>query len=83
MAAAFATALRKEGFDCITAPYEADAQMAYMILQGHASAVVTEDSDMVPFGVDRCVYKLDRSGNCLLLDEAVPNDHPQRTQYTP
>lgn len=70
MAAAFATALRKEGFDCITATYEADAQMAYMILQGHASAVVTEDSDMVPFGVDRCVYKLDRSGNCLLLDEA-------------
>jgi exonuclease 1 len=35
------------------APYEADAQIAYLIQQGLAHAVVTEDSDMIVYGCDK------------------------------
>lgn len=41
---------RKINVDCIVAPYEADAQLAYLNLQGIAEYVVTEDSDLVLFG---------------------------------
>ena len=34
----------------IVAPYEADAQLAFLSIQGHADVVITEDSDTIPFG---------------------------------
>lgn len=34
----------------IVAPYEADAQMAFLVKNGFADAVVSEDSDMLLFG---------------------------------
>lgn len=34
----------------VVAPYEADAQMAYLNINGIVDAVITEDSDMVLFG---------------------------------
>lgn len=36
--------------DCIVAPYEADAQLAYLTKAGLAQAVITEDSDLLAFG---------------------------------
>lgn len=39
--------------DCIVAPYEADAQLAYLNKCGIAQLVITEDSDLVLFGCDR------------------------------
>ena len=39
--------------DCIVAPYEADAQLAYLMKCGIAQLVITEDSDLVLFGCDR------------------------------
>ena len=44
------------------APYEADAQLAYMYLSGRAQAVITEDSDLLPFGVKKCFFKMDKNG---------------------
>ena len=32
------------------APYEADAQMARLAIQGDVDAVLTEDSDLLPYG---------------------------------
>ena len=32
------------------APYEADAQLAYLTKSGLAHAVITEDSDLLAFG---------------------------------
>ena len=32
--------------DCIVAPYEADAQLAYLMKSGIAQLVITEDSDL-------------------------------------
>ena len=34
----------------IVAPYEADAQLAFLSIQGQADVVITEDSDTIPFG---------------------------------
>lgn len=36
--------------DCVVAPYEADAQLAFLNKAGIAQAVITEDSDLLAFG---------------------------------
>jgi hypothetical protein len=43
-------AARSQGVDCIVAPYEADAQLAYLNKAGIVQAVITEDSDLLAFG---------------------------------
>eukprot|EP01041_Mallomonas_annulata_P005736 gene5736-11598_t len=35
---------------CIVAPYEADAQLAYLSINNLVDAVISEDSDTIPFG---------------------------------
>lgn len=48
--------LKKEGIDYIVAPYEADAQMTFLCMKKHVDAVITEDSDLIPFGCSKvCV----------------------------
>jgi uncharacterized membrane protein YgcG len=61
-------ALLDKGVQCIVAPYEADAQMAHLVKQGLASGVITEDSDMLPYGIETVVYKMDKYGQCSILD---------------
>jgi exonuclease-1 len=45
--------LRQEDVCYIVAPYEADAQLAFLSKNGFVSAVVTEDSDALVFGCPR------------------------------
>jgi exonuclease-1 len=54
--------LRKEGVEYVVAPYEADAQLAYLSKQGIVSAVISEDSDLLTFGCKRVIYKLGADG---------------------
>lgn len=37
----------------IVAPYEADAQMTFLAVGKQVEAVITEDSDLIPFGCPR------------------------------
>lgn len=46
-------ACRARGVDCIVAPYEADAQLAYLNKCGIAQLIITEDSDLLLFGCDK------------------------------
>jgi exonuclease 1 len=46
-------ALQELGVDVIVAPYEADAQLTYLNKIKVAQMVITEDSDMIPFGCDK------------------------------
>ncbi|XP_046388369.1 uncharacterized protein LOC124157574 [Ischnura elegans] len=62
MAVAVARACRSVGADCIVAPFEADAQLAYLNRSGLATAVITEDSDLILFGCTRVIFKLDLVG---------------------
>ena len=46
------------------APYEADAQMSYMVKQGIADFAISEDSDLVAYGCPRIMMKMDHMGSC-------------------
>jgi exonuclease 1 len=52
----------------IVAPYEADSQIAYLCKSKIADFAITEDSDLIPFGVDHICYKLDAEGNFSYLN---------------
>ena len=50
------------------APYEANAQLAFMFLKGEANAVITEDSSLLAFGVSKCFFKMDANGHGFEVD---------------
>ena len=56
------------GIEFIVAPYEADAQLTYMYKSGRADVVVTEDSDLIAFGVKKCFFKMDKNGQGFEID---------------
>eukprot|EP00899_Mesostigma_viride_P016570 jgi/Mesvir1/24914/Mv16902-RA.2 len=56
-------ALKERGIEFVVAPYEADAQMAFLALRGAAHAVITEDSDLVAYGCERVLFKMDKHGH--------------------
>ena len=46
---------------CVVAPYEADAQLAYLCRTGQLDVVFTEDSDLLATGCPRVLFKLDEA----------------------
>ncbi|XP_067391854.1 exonuclease 1 isoform X2 [Emydura macquarii macquarii] len=63
-------AARARGVDCVVAPYEADAQLAYLNKTGIVQAIITEDSDLLAFGCKKVFLKIDKFGNGLEIDQA-------------
>nr|XP_015218223.1 PREDICTED: exonuclease 1 [Lepisosteus oculatus] len=63
-------AARGRGVDCVVAPYEADAQLAYLNKRGIAQVVITEDSDLLAFGCTKVLLKMDRFGNGLEIAQS-------------
>ena len=59
----FIQVLKSMEVEYYVAPYEADAQLAYMYKSGRAQVVITEDSDLLIFGVKRVMFKMDKQGN--------------------
>lgn len=45
--------LKQENVAYVVAPYEADAQMTFLAVSKLVDAVITEDSDLIPFGCPR------------------------------
>ena len=68
MAYKFVHVAKLMGIDFIVAPYEADAQLTYMWLSGMADIVITEDSDLIAFGVKKLFYKMDMTGQGVEID---------------
>ncbi|KAG7592089.1 XPG-I domain [Arabidopsis thaliana x Arabidopsis arenosa] len=66
--------LKSENVEFIVAPYEADAQLAYLssldLEHGGIAAVITEDSDLLAYGCKAVIFKMDRygKGEELILD---------------
>ncbi|KAJ0966231.1 hypothetical protein J5N97_027369 [Dioscorea zingiberensis] len=54
--------LKQEKVDYIVAPYEADAQMTFLSINKLVDAVITEDSDLIPFGCHRIIFKMNKFG---------------------
>lgn len=65
MAAQVIKALKVEAIPYIVAPYEADAQLAYLERCGIVDGIITEDSDLLVFGCRNVLFKLDPDGNCV------------------
>jgi exonuclease 1 len=63
-------ACRERNIDCIVAPYEADAQLAYLNTSGLADFIITEDSDLTLFGCDKIVFKLTPNGDGTLYEKS-------------
>ncbi|XP_016963820.2 exonuclease 1 [Drosophila biarmipes] len=59
---------RSRNVDCIVAPYEADAQMAWLNKTDVAQYIITEDSDLTLFGAKKIIFKLDLNGSGLLVE---------------
>nr|XP_012214444.1 PREDICTED: LOW QUALITY PROTEIN: exonuclease 1 [Linepithema humile] len=60
---------QNENIDCIVAPYEADAQLAYLNISNIADVVITEDSDLTLFGCKKIFFKMDFNGNGVLIEQ--------------
>lgn len=56
MALALIRELRARNVDCVVAPYEADAQLAYLNIRNLAQVVITEDSDLLLFGCTKVSF---------------------------
>ncbi|KAF3912872.1 hypothetical protein AA313_de0205606 [Arthrobotrys entomopaga] len=69
--------LKKANVPYIVAPYEADAQMAYLEKIGEVSAILSEDSDLLVFGAQCLLTKLDQYGNCVAI---YRSDFPRATE---
>ncbi|XP_050351965.1 exonuclease 1 isoform X2 [Nymphalis io] len=70
MALALIKECRKRNVDCIVAPYEADAQLAYLNVNNYAQLVITEDSDLILFGCTKVLFKMDLDGTGTLVETA-------------
>lgn len=56
-------ALRELSINYLVAPYEADAQLAFMCRKGWVDLVVSEDSDLLAYGCPHTFFKMDRNGD--------------------
>lgn len=54
---------RQMNVEYIVAPFEADAQLAWMMQTGHVDSVITEDSDLLAYGTSQIFFKMNREGN--------------------
>lgn len=61
---------KRENINYIVAPYEADAQLAFLINSSMCEFIITEDTDLILYGCHKIIYKLDTNGNCVLYNRA-------------
>eukprot|EP00474_Spongospora_subterranea_P002002 CRZ02460.1 hypothetical protein [Spongospora subterranea] len=79
----FIKALRQNNIDFIVAPYEADAQLAFLFKNQLVDAVISEDSDLLLFGVSRLISKLTKEGQGRLTDMSLLSSAPaQESPFT-
>ena len=57
--------LRQHDIPYVVAPYEADAQLAFLENQRIIDGIITEDSDLLVFGCQKVLFKLDQAGSCV------------------
>lgn len=55
--------LRKRNIKYVVAPYEADSQLKYMEMSGLVDGIISEDSDLLVYGCEKVIFKMDKNGN--------------------
>ncbi|WFD00597.1 hypothetical protein MYAM1_003348 [Malassezia yamatoensis] len=71
--------LRSEKIPYVVAPYEADAQLAFLERHNLIDAIITEDSDLLVYGCKTVLFKLDTYGQCIEIQQC---NLPQTTQIS-
>ena len=61
-------AMRRMNVRILVAPYEADAQLAYLEKEGIIDGILSEDSDLLVFGAKKLITKLDQHGSCVEIN---------------
>ena len=69
MAQLFINELRRAGVSFVVAPYEADAQLAFLSKSGKVDLCISEDSDLLAFGCNRVLFKLDKFGSGIEISQ--------------
>lgn len=54
--------LKEKNIEFIVSPFEADAQLAYLSRIKYIDCIITEDSDLIPYGSLCILYKMDKFG---------------------
>ena len=72
--------LKKMDIDVIIAPYEADAQISYLYKTHQIDFAISEDSDLIPYGVEHIGFKLDVNGHMEYLD--ISKEHKDKVLPT-
>lgn len=67
MVAQLIEALKQEKVQYVVAPYEADSQLVYLEQNGFTSGIVSEDSDLLVFGAQLLITKLNDMGDCIAV----------------
>lgn len=62
--------LKKLDIKYVVAPYEADAQLAYLEKKGIIDGILSEDSDLLVYGAMRLITKLDQHGDCIEINRS-------------
>ncbi|KAG5371887.1 Exodeoxyribonuclease 1 [Yarrowia sp. C11] len=62
--------LKAQRVPFVVAPYEADAQLVYLEKAGYVTGIISEDSDLMVYGAQMLVTKLDPTGTCVTVDGA-------------
>jgi len=60
--------LKRLDIQYLVAPYEADAQLAYLERKGIIDGIISEDSDLLVFGAQSLLTKLDQYGDCVEIN---------------
>jgi len=61
--------LKRNNVQYVVAPYEADSQLAYLEKKRIIDGVLSEDSDLLVFGVKTLLTKLDQYGDCIMVKQ--------------
>ncbi|VDM58130.1 unnamed protein product [Angiostrongylus costaricensis] len=57
--------------DVVVSPYESDAQLTFLVKEGFADIVITEDSDLIVFGCEKVAFKWNcESGDCMIYEKS-------------
>ncbi|OAP65532.1 hypothetical protein AYL99_01504 [Fonsecaea erecta] len=62
--------LKKLNVQYVVAPYEADAQLVYLERKGIINGILAEDSDMLVFGAQRLLTKLNQYGELVEIERS-------------
>ena len=65
----------------IVAPYEADAQLAYLANEKIIQVVQSEDGDFIAYNTPNILFKMDKYGNGDLVTHDILTTHPKSPFY--